>query len=57
MDQAKSGGKYQNRVLRDPQVCGGNSTSNKKPPKPLIAKAYSPSTARVLRLAKKLLRW
>ena len=23
MDQAKSGGKYQDRILRDPEICGG----------------------------------
>jgi len=23
MDQAKGGGKYQDRILRDPQMCGG----------------------------------
>ena len=23
MDQAKSGGKYQKRILRDPEICGG----------------------------------
>jgi uncharacterized protein (DUF433 family) len=23
MDQAKTGGKYQDRILRDPEICGG----------------------------------